>query len=262
MEMSTECAVARLEGAVGADGRVREADARRLHAGALEVKQRHVHPVRHAVEQRDGNALAAPGDAALDQRLQHGGVRHGAAGDVADGEADAPRPLGAAGDGGEAGLRLHQEVVGLHRGVFALLAVAGDVHGDQARMARAQLGAAEAGSAHGAGGKVLDEDIRLGEDTLQQRLVVGRLDVEAEALLAAVQPDEIGGQAVAGGVVLAREVALGALQLDDARPCVGEFGGAGGRGHRLFHRDDEQALERLSGGHSRSIRAVRMNSPQ
>jgi hypothetical protein len=98
----------------------------------------------------------------------------------------------------------------------------------EARMARAQARAAEAGAAHGAGGEVLDEDVRLRSRTLQQRLVVGRLDVEAQALLAAVQPDEIGGQAVAGRVVAAREVALGALQLDDARPRIGQLGGAGG----------------------------------
>ena len=55
-----------------------------------------------------------------------------------------PGPAGMAGDHRQARLRLHQQVVGLHRGVLAGVAIAGDVDGDQARMARAQIVGAEA----------------------------------------------------------------------------------------------------------------------
>ena len=79
---------------------------------------------------------------------------------------------------------------------------------------------------------------------LQQRGVLGFLDVGDEALLAAVEPDEVARQAIGGTIVAAGEVALGALDLDDAGAGVGEAGTAVGRGDRLFERDDEQAVER------------------
>jgi hypothetical protein len=45
-------------------------------------------------------------------------------------------------------------------------------------------------------------------------------------------------------VIAAREVALGTLDLDDARAGIGQPAGALRRSHRLFDGDNEQAFER------------------
>ena len=120
-----------------------------------------------------------------------------AAGDVAGRDADAARAGGMAGDHRQAGFRLHQQVVRLHRGVVAGVAVARDVDGDQPRIALAQLVGAEARARGGAGREVLDEHVGPRQDAMQQRGVVRLLDVGDQALLAAVEPDEIAGQALA-----------------------------------------------------------------
>ncbi len=94
-----------------------------------------------------------------------------------------------------------------------------------------------------AGGEVLDEDVGARQQPLEQRQVVGALDVERERFLAAVDPDEVGRLAVHRAVVAAGEVALVALDLDDARAGVGEAAAAVGGGDGLLERDHQHALE-------------------
>ena len=48
---------------------------------------------------------------------------------------------------------------------------------------------------------------------MQQRCVLRLLDIGSQALLAAIEPDEVAGQASRRLVVAAREVAFGALVL-------------------------------------------------
>ena len=127
------------ECAIRADRGMREAQSLRRLAGAFVIQQRNVHPVGHAVEQADFQRVALSGDAAADQRLQHAGMRRHAARDVARRDADAARPGGLAGDHGEPGFRLHQQVVRLHRRVVAGFAVTGNIDGDQARVSLAQF---------------------------------------------------------------------------------------------------------------------------
>ena len=79
---------------------------------------------------------------------------------------------------------------------------------------------------------------------MQQRGVVGIFDVGDKALLAAVQPDEIAGEAFGGFVVEAREIAFGALDLDDPGARVGEAGLTVRRGDGLFEGDDEEIGKR------------------
>ena len=155
-----------------------------------------------------------------------------------------PGPGGMAGDHRQAGFSLHQQVVRLHRGVLAGIAVAGDVDGDQPRMALAQFIGAEARTGGGAGGQVLDEHVGPPKDAMQQRGIVRPLDVGDQALLAAIEPDEIAGQASCRLVVAAREVALGALDLDHPRAGVGQARAAIRRGDRLFERDDKEVGQR------------------
>ena len=213
---------------------MREAQALRRAAGALVEQQRHVHPVGHAVEQTDLQAGAPAGDAARDQGFQDAGVRGHAAGDVAGRDTDAARAGRMSGDHCEAGLCLHQQVVRLHRCVVAAVAVAGDVDGDQPRRARTQRVGPEPRTRSGARGEVLDEHVGAGQDAVQQRRIVLVLDVRDQALLAAVQPDEVAGQTLGRRVVAACEIAFRALDLDDAGAGVGQAGTAIGRGDRLF----------------------------
>ena len=70
------------------------------------------------------------------------------------------------------------------------------------------------------------------------------LEVERDRLLAAVQPDEIAGEAVHIAVIAAREIALGPLDLDDPRAGIGQPRRAIGGGHRLLDAHHQQAVQR------------------
>jgi hypothetical protein len=73
------------------------------------------------------------------------------------------------------------------------------------------------------------------------------LEVQRQALLAAVAPHEVRAQAVDAGVVGAGEIThTRPLDLDDARALVGELARAEGRRHRVLERDDGDARERQS----------------
>ena len=61
-------------------------------------------------------------------------MRGGAGGDIDDGNADAGRAFGAAGDRGKAALGLDQEIVGLAIGIGAVVAIARDGAADQRRI--------------------------------------------------------------------------------------------------------------------------------
>jgi hypothetical protein len=58
---------------------------------------------------------------------------------------------------------------------------------------------------------------------------------------------------VHGTVVAAGEVALAALDLDHARPGVGQSAAAVGRRHRLLQRHHQQALQWAGRGRSVSV---------
>ena len=90
----------------------------------------------------------------------------------------------------------------------------------------------------------------------RRRLCV--LDVERQALLAAVRPDEMRREAAHAAVVGAREVAdTRALDLDDPRAEVGELPRAERRRDRVLERDDGDAFE----GKHRDLRQNDRGSP-
>ena len=71
----------------------------------------------------------------------------------------------------------------------------------------------------------------------------GLLQVQRQAFLGAVGPDEVRGQAAHALVVAAREVAAArALDLDHARAQVGQLARGERRGDGVFERDDGDAL--------------------
>ncbi len=130
-------AVPGLEHAVGRDRGMREAEPLGRLA-ALVMQQRHRHPVRHRVEQRDRDRRALTGASARDDGFQHGLVGVHAGRNVRDRHADARGRLGTAGDRGEPALGLHQQVIGFARRVRAALAEARDRNADQFRVIAAQ----------------------------------------------------------------------------------------------------------------------------
>jgi hypothetical protein len=191
--------------------------------------------------------LAAPGLPALQQRCQDVRVRVHAGGDVGDRGARLARLVGGAGDRHEAGLALDQQVVRLLVAVRPVGAVAGDVAHDDRRLLLGQHVIAETEARGCAGREVLHHDIRLFQhESLEHLGRLGVLDVERQALLRAVGPDEMRGEAAHPGVVAAREVAgAGTLDLDDAGAEVGELACRERCRDRMLERDDGESFERL-----------------
>ena len=181
------------ECAVGTDGRMRESDSLRRQTGGAVLQQGHVHPVGHGIEQAGFQLLASSGALPFEKRLQHGGIRRHPAGDVADGDAHPAGTGRMPGNGGESALRLNQEIIGLHVGILRRLAVSGDVHGDQRGVALCQFVGSESRPCGRAGREILDEHVRAFEDSVQQMLIRGALDIRHQALFAAIQPHEITG---------------------------------------------------------------------
>ena len=90
-----------------------------------------------------------------------------------------------------------------------------------------------------------------GADVLVQNLApgaaarLGMLDVERQALLRAIRPHEVGGEAAHALVVATREVAHAwPLDLDDARPEVGELPRRERCSDCVLERDDGDAGQR------------------
>ena len=213
-------------------------------AGMLLIEEGHGHPVGDGIEEGDLEPFALARPLALVERRENGPMGVHAGRHVDQRDAHPARRLGPAGDGGEAAFRLDQKVVCLHVAIGPRFAVAADVATDQARIARAHLGAAYARARSRAGCQVLDEDVRPANHVAQDREIVGRLDVQLDRFLAPVEPDEIGALALGDGVVAAREVAARALDLDHPGARVGEPRRAKGRRHRRFERHDQQPVQR------------------
>ena len=103
---------------------------------------------------------------------------------------------------------------------------------------------AQAHASGSAGSEVLHQHIgflqQLPEGVERLRL----LEIERQALLGPVGPDEMRGLALDAGVVGAGKVAgAGALHLDHARAEVSELARAERRGDGMFKGDDGDAVE-------------------
>ena len=94
---------------------------------------------------------------------------------------------------------------------------------DQRRVARVQALPAEPELLHHARAVVLDQDVGAGEQPAQDGEVVPALQVERDALLAAVDGEQVPGLAVEPGTERAREIApVRVLHLDDPGAQVAE----------------------------------------
>ncbi len=115
---------------------------------------------------------------------------------------------------------------------------------DELGAAGAQRVGVEPEPRHGAGDQVLHEHVGGVDQPVQQRAIARVLDVELEALLAAIEPDEVRAVTVDGAVVRAREIAdTGALDLDHACAEVGQVTGGERRRDRLLEGDDRDVFE-------------------
>jgi hypothetical protein len=122
--------------------------------------------------------------------------------------------------------------------------VAGDRAADQPGPVRPRCRRTEPEAVGGTRGQVLDEYVGGVDEPAEEVTVTGILDVELDALLASVEPDEVAGLAEGGPVVAAGEVtAARSFDLDDPRAEVSELTGGEGRGHSLFKGDDSEAVE-------------------
>jgi len=202
---------------------VAHAGPRRRRAGVhLVVRGRH-HPFGQAVEDRDLHAAPLAVGVALPERRERRGERVDAGTDVADGDAHLHRLVGRAGHPHDPTLRLEQEVVGLAVAVRAVGAVSRDAHAHQARPALVETLPAEAETLERARPEVVHEDVGTPQEPVERGAIGRSAEVERDAALAAVKPDEVGGLAAHHRVVAAREVAFGPLDLDDVGAHVGQM---------------------------------------
>ena len=242
-------AVAGGERAVGIDRRVRGAGARRRR-GAVDRRSTadssSTRPCSRASTRRCGcRARSCP---RCDQRREDAAVRVHAGGDVGDRAAGLGRLVGRAGDRQEARLALDQQVVGL---LVAVRAPSGRRRSPRCRR-RSAAGCARCSASYDRPRRAAAPGARFCTSTSARATALAStsaaprmLEVERQAFLRAVGPDEVRGQAAHALVVAAREVAdAGALDLDHARAEVGELARAERRRDRVLERDDGDAIER------------------
>jgi len=154
----------------------------------------------------------------LQQRFQDARVRRKTGGNVHHRDADAPRLLRAAGDRGQPGLGLDEQVVGLPALVRSG-PVARDGAGHQLRMRGAELAGIQPEPRRSARREVLDEHVGPGDQPPHPRAVSVVAQVDDRRLLAAVQPDEIAAAARGSAVVPACEVPSGRSSLMTRAPA-------------------------------------------
>ena len=190
---------------------------------------------------------APTGMIAFVQGFQHGGVRMHAGGDIGNGNPDLRAHLALTGDVNQAAFALYQVVIGFHGRIIALLAITGDVHGDQARISGAQTFGIQPYFFQGAGSQVLHEHIGLVRDAQKQGAVGLVFDIQLHRLLAAVDPHKVGSQPFDGLIVLTGEVAGIAFHFNNAGPGIGQPAGCIRRRDRLLDGDHGDAAQGFEG---------------
>ena len=233
---------------VGRDRGVAGAGPGRGNAVVHRVVHRLGHPLGQRLEQGHLQRGAGAGPFPCVQCGQDRAERVHAARDVGDRDARLGRGILGAGDRQQAGLALDQEVVGPPVTERPVRCVARDVAHDQPLVAAPQDLRRQPHPGRRAGRQVLDEHVRAVDKSIQDRPARGVLEIQAQGLLAAVEPDEVAGQALDGGVVVPREVAWARpLDLDHPGAQVGQLTGGERRGDRLLHRDHRDATRGMRG---------------
>jgi hypothetical protein len=207
------------------------------------------HPLDRRFEHRDVDALAPARLAPLDQRGEDIAVGIHAGGDVGERGTRLDALLRRAGHRDEARLALHQQVIGLLVAIGAIGAIARDVADDQARIAPAQVLVVQAETRRRAGRKVLHQHVGACKQVPQHRIGARLLDIQRQAFLGTIGPDEVRRQSLYAAVIGAGEIAgAGPLDLDHAGAEIGELARAERRGNGLFEGNDGDAFKRRCHG--------------
>ena len=154
------------------------------------------------------------------------------------------RPVRLAGDVHDPAHPLRDQVEAAAPGMGPVIAEAGELGIDEARVDLAQILEAEPGARHHRRPIILDQHVDAGGELDEQRLSLGLLVIEGDALLVAVDVAEIG---VALGAVApgAHRIALArALELDHLGPHISEDHRAERPRHVLGQVEHLQARER------------------
>ena len=204
-----------------------------------------------AVEHRQIEIAAHPGPLPLPQGGADADRRVEAGQDIADRRADAGRLLGSvAREAHQAAAGLHDHVVGRLAGVGARAAESGGRGVHEPGIAGPEHVAAEAEPLHRAGPEVLHEHVGP-IDERQKRLPIDRiLQIEREALLAAIDAGEVAALAARqeGAVLPGVVAAVGPLDLHHLRAQVSQDHGAERAGQDPREVENSDAGKRL-GGH-------------
>jgi hypothetical protein len=129
------------------------------------------------------------------------------------------------------------------------LAEAGHRAGDDARIDEGERGVVDAQPLGDADAEVVEHHIGLAHQVQEHRLAGRRLEVDAHALLVAVEREVVGPHAVAGVVRVVFQQAPGAFaagrrfDLDGARAEVGQQHGAVGTGQHVRQVQDGDVFE-------------------
>ena len=219
-----EASVAGLEGVIREGGGIAVADQLGLLAGGEEALPADLEAGDDGVNERDVHALAAAGDGAGVERHEDADGEVHAAEHVAHGIADTQRlAAGLAGDAHEAGGGLCDDVIAGALVLRAVAAEAGDGGVDDLVVDLLEHVIADAQLVHDAGAVVLDDDVGLLDHLEEELLALLGLQVQGDALLAAVDVGIVHAVVVllrthgAGVVALARH-----LDLDDVGAVVGQ----------------------------------------
>ncbi len=220
-----EVAVGSAERVVRRDRRMAVAEPPRHHpgiqkGGRLVAEERH-----HRIHHRHVDVLAGAAALARKQCQQDALHRHQPGHQVGNGHAHPERrAVLRPGDAHQATLGLQHRVVTRFVPPGAGLAEARDGAVNQPRPLRPERLIVEAGPCEGARTKVLDQDVGAVDQPAEQRPALSRLEVERDALLVAVDAEEIGTlpadeRRSPGASVVPTP---GLLNLDDAGAHVGE----------------------------------------
>ena len=209
---------------------------RAVHGGDGEML---AHQEHHRFEQRALDQPALAGVLALLQRQHRAEGAEHAAQDVDHRGAGAQRPARRAGHVGKPAHHLHDLVerrpLLVGAGQEALQRAV-----DQPRIDLLQMLGPQPALAHRARREVLDHHVGRLQQLHQHRPALGRVGIEREALLVAV---EVAEEAAAEALQLARAVAVDRLDLDHLGAEVGQDHAAGRTEDGVGELDDADALE-------------------
>jgi len=238
----------------GGDRRVARAGGPRDFAGSLMTGNRVLEDRDLAIEHCDVNLLRLAAPLAVTQRGVDPDTGEEPRRDVTDRSPD-PRRMrsGLSGQTHDAPHRLNDQVIGRPRSIGSRVAKPGDGRVDQSRMAGVEGLPAVAEFLHRARAEILDQNVGFFQESFEERAVVLILQIEGDALLAAVQRDEVGGGARdEGSNVPGVVTAIRALDFDHPGPQIAEHHGAVRAGEHACEIEHGNAVE----GTSRGVESV------